>query len=120
MYTSLENPFAMRTTTLLVVCATALLSAQDYSLGPDSQPRDGVPKGIVTRLMLPPGKYYPGTPHNYAIYVPAQYDAARPAPFMVFLDGSGPLGNAQRVPTVFDNLIARGELPPLIGIFVDP
>ncbi|MEO8371064.1 MAG: alpha/beta hydrolase-fold protein [Candidatus Solibacter sp.] len=110
----------MRTTALLVLCAAAGLRAQDYSLGPDSQPREGVPKGVVTRFVLPPGKHYPGTPHNCAIYVPAQYDAAKPAPFMVFLDGSGPLGNAQRVPTVFDNLIAKGDLPPLIGIFVDP
>ena len=50
---------------------------------------DGVPKGTVTRLKLEPGKFYPGTPHNYAIYVPAQYNAAKPAPFMIFLDGSG-------------------------------
>ena len=97
-----------------------LLHAQDYTLGPDSQPRDGVPKGTVTRLKLEPGKFYPGTPHNYAIYVPAQYNAAKPAPFMIFLDGSGSLNNSVRVPVVFDNLIASGDLPPLIGIFVDP
>ena len=39
---------------------------------------------------------------------------------MIYLDGSGALGDSQRVPVVFDNLIARGDLPPLIGIFVDP
>ena len=109
----------MKTLVPLVLSA-ALLSAQDYSLGPDSQPRDGVPKGTVTRLKLEPGKFYPGTPHNYAIYVPAQYNSARPAPFMIFLDGSGSLNNNVRVPVVFDNLIASGDLPPLIGIFVDP
>src|SRR5262249_48499164 len=65
-------------------------------------------------------KFYPGTPHNYAIYVPAQYDAAKPAPFMIFLDGSGALSDNVRVPVVFDNLIAKHDLPPLIGIFVDP
>jgi gluconolactonase len=110
----------MKTLALLVLCAEALLPAQDYSLGPDSQPRDGVPKGTVTRLKLDPGKFYPGTPHNYATYVPAQYNAAKPAPFMIFLDGSGSLNNSVRVPVVFDNLIASGDLPPLIGIFVDP
>lgn len=104
----------------LVLYAAALLPAQDYSLGPDSQPRESTPKGTVTRLKLNPGKFYPGTPHNYAIYVPAQYDAAKPAPFMIFLDGSGSLNNSTRVPVVFDNLIASGDLPPLIGIFVDP
>ena len=110
----------MKTLALLVLSAAALLPAQDYSLGPDSQPRDGVPKGTVTRLKLEPGKFYPGTPHNYATYVPAQYNAAKPAPFMIFLDGSGSLNNSVRVPVVFDNLIASGDLPPLIGIFVDP
>jgi len=74
----------------------------------------------VTRLKLEPGKFYPGTPHNYATYVPAQYDAGKPTPFMIFLDGSGSLNNSTRVSVVFDNLIAKGDLPPLIGIFVDP
>ena len=110
----------MKTLALAVLCAAALAAAEDYSLGPDSQPQPGVPKGAVTKFKLAPGKFYPGTPHNYAIYVPAQYDAAKPAPFMIFLDGSGSLGNNTRVPVVFDNLIAKHELPALIGIFVDP
>jgi enterochelin esterase-like enzyme/sugar lactone lactonase YvrE len=94
--------------------------AQEYSLGPDSQPHDGSPKGTVTKSQLEPGKYYPGTPHTYWVYVPAQYDASKPTPFMIYMDGSGPVGNGQRVPVVFDNLIARHELPPMIGIFIDP
>ncbi len=106
--------------TLVLLAFAAVLNAQDYTLGPDSQPQPGVPKGTVVKHKLDPGKFYPGTPHDYSIYVPAGYDAARPAPFMIFLDGSGALGNAQRVPVVFDNLIAKKDLPPLIGIFVDP
>jgi len=107
----------------LIVLALAGVRAQNpqtYTLGPDSEPHDGVPKGTVTKFVLPPGKYYPGTPHNCAVYVPAQYDPAKPAPFMIFLDGSQAMGNGMRVPIVFDNLIARHDLPPMIGIFVDP
>ena len=104
----------------LLFCAAPLLSAQTYSLGPDSQPQPGVPKGVVTSYKLPPGAFYPGTPHNYSVYVPAQYDPKKPVPFMVFLDGSGFLSNKVRVPVVLDNFIAKHELPPLIGIFVDP
>jgi len=96
------------------------LPAEDSTLGPDSQPQDGVPKGKVTKFVLPPGKSYPGTPHNCAVYVPAQYDAGKPTPFMIFLDGSQALGNSMRVPVVFDNLIAKHDLPPMIAIFVDP
>jgi len=105
---------------LLFALAFSSLPAQEYTLTPDSQPQDGVPKGTVTKFVLPPGKYYPGTPHKCAVYVPAQYDATKPTPFMIFLDGSQALGNAMRVPVVFDNLIAKHDLPPMIAIFIDP
>jgi gluconolactonase len=110
----------MKNIVLAALFAVPLLHCQDYSLGPDSQPQPNVPKGVVTKYTLPPGKYYPGAPHNYSVYVPAQYNASKPAAFMIYLDGSGALGNGQRVPVVFDNLIAKGDLPPLIGIFIDP
>ena len=102
------------------LCLTAGCATGQYVLGPDSQPQDGVPKGAISKHVLAPGKFYPGTPHNYSIYVPAQYDASKPTAFMIFLDGSGALGNQQRVPVVFDNLIAKHDIPPMIGIFVDP
>lgn len=100
--------------------SAVLLQGADYVLGPDSQPQPGVPKGSVTKYQLAPGKFYPGTPHTYSVYVPAQYDAAKPTPFMIYLDGSGALGNGMRVPVVFDNLIFKHDLPPMIGIFIDP
>ncbi len=105
---------------LLLVCALAVSGAEEYTLGPDSEPHHGVPNGTVTKFTLAPGKYYPGTPHNCAVYVPAQYDASKPTPFMIFLDGSQALGDSMRVPVVFDNLIAKHDLPPMIAIFVDP
>jgi sugar lactone lactonase YvrE len=104
----------------LFVWAFMPLCAQEYTLGPDSQPQDGVPKGTVTPFVLKPGKYYPGTPHNCSVYVPAQYDAGKPTPFMIFLDGSQALSDGVRVPTVLDNLIAKHDLPPMIAIFIDP
>ena len=105
---------------VLLTFAALGLHAQDYTLGHDSQPQDGVPKGTVTKFTLTPGKDYPGTPHNCAIYVPAQYDASKPTPFMIFLDGSQALGDSLRVPVVLDNLIAKHDLPAMIAIFVDP
>ena len=105
---------------LLLVSSCGLFHAEDYTLGPDSEPHDGVPKGTLTKFVLAPGKDYPGTPHNCAVYVPAQYDASKPTPFMIFLDGSQALGNSMRVPVVLDNLIAKHDLPVMIAIFVDP
>ncbi len=114
------NFWWVRWVVVVIVFAAVSLRAQSYSLGPDSQPQDGVPKGAVTKHVLAAGVFYPGTPHNYAVYVPAQYDAEKPTAFMVFLDGSGYLGDGIRVPVVLDNLIAKHEVPPMIGIFVDP
>jgi gluconolactonase len=105
---------------VLLAVTSIGLHAEDYTLGPDSQPHDGVPKGTVTKFILAPGKDYPGTPHNCSLYVPAQYDATKPTPFMIFLDGSQALGDSMRVPVVLDNLIAEHDLPPMIAIFVDP
>lgn len=111
----------MKTLLLAIFFAASLLQNQTtYPLGPDSQPQAGVPKGTVTKYKLAPGKIYPGTPHDYSVYVPAQYDASKPIPFMIFLDGSGAANDNVRVPVVFDNLIAKGDIPAMIGIFVDP
>jgi sugar lactone lactonase YvrE len=92
----------------------------DYSLGADSQPQANVLKGTVTPHTLAPGKFFPGTPHNYQTYVPAQYDPGRPLAYMIFLDGTGYAGDNVRVPVVLDNLIARRDLPPMLAIFLDP
>jgi sugar lactone lactonase YvrE len=115
----------MRTLTaagLLAIAVVAVLAQPplDYSLGPDSQPQPDVPKGVLTRHVLAPGKFFPGTPHTYQVYVPAQYEASRPVASMIFLDGSGYAGNNVRVPVVLDNLIAKRDVPPMIAIFVDP
>jgi len=105
---------------LLTTAALGAAAQQSYELGPDSQLQLAAPKGALTKHTLAPGKYFPGAPHNYSLYVPKQYDATKSTPFMIFLDGSGALGGGVRAPIVFDNLIAKGELPPMIGIFIDP
>jgi sugar lactone lactonase YvrE len=106
---------------ILFVISAAFLHGEEYIQGPDSQPHEGVPKGSVTKYELKAGRFYPGTPHTYFVYVPAQYDANKPTAFMIFLDGGyGAMGDDLRVPVVFDNLIAKHDLPPLIGIFIDP
>src|SRR6202161_454766 len=58
-----------------------------YSLGPDSLPQDGVPKGEIRGPFKIDSKAYPGTFHTYWIYVPAQYDPSVPASLMIFNDG---------------------------------
>ena len=96
----------------------SLAHAQTYPLGPDSQVKD-VPHGTIEKAVLPPGLFFPGTPHSYAIYTPANA-GTQPLPYIIFLDGSGYLGDGMRAPVVLDNLIAAKAIPPMIGIFVDP
>ena len=93
-----------------------------YSLGPDSLPREGVPKGEVRGPFKLPSKAYPGVEHSYWVYVPAAYDASREVSLMVFHDGATYLkadGN-YRAQNVLDNLIYRGDIPVMIGAFIDP
>ena len=118
-----------------IICAAASLilisfvtlpvrsgGAEDYVLSADSLPRVGVPKGEVLQRRFVDSQVFPGTERKYWIYVPAQYDAKKPACVMVFQDGGGyvnPNGHS-RVPTVFDNLIHDGSMPVTIGILIDP
>ena len=93
-----------------------------YTLGPDSQRQAGVPQGVVTKYTWSTSTIYPGTTRDYWIYVPAQYTASKPACVMIFQDGGGMVdpNGAWRVPIVLDNLIAKGEMPVTIGVFINP
>ena len=106
---------------LLLLMATGVGGAE-YTLGPDSLPQEGVPTGTVEKRTWDASRIYPGTTHEYRVYVPAQYSDAEPAAVMVFQDGEfyvDPEGLV-RAPTVFDNLIHKGEMPVTIGIFINP
>jgi len=105
----------------LLLLAAGLMCAQEYPLGPDHERHPGVPVGQVTKYTLA-GKVYPGTTRDYWVYVPAQYQASKPASVMVVQDGGGWINETGRfrAPIVFDNLIHQGQMPVTIGIFVNP
>lgn len=106
---------------LLAITAAGGASAEEYTLGPDSQRQPGVPQGAVTHFTWT-SKIFPGTVRDYWVYVPAQYSKDKPACVMVFQDGEGFMkedGRA-RIPIVFDNLIAKHDMPVTIGIFINP
>lgn len=110
----------MRTSLLLIT--VSVLCAQEYKLGPDSQRQPNVPQGKVSKYTFSQSKIFPGSTRDYWIYVPAQYDAAKPACLMVFQDGGGfvPDTGSWRAPVVFDNLIAQKAMPVTIGVFINP
>ncbi|HVQ28866.1 MAG TPA: alpha/beta hydrolase-fold protein [Vicinamibacteria bacterium] len=104
-----------------LVVASAF-AADDYTLGPDSQPQEGVPRGRIEGPFVFKSQVFENTVRQYWVYVPAQYDAAHPAAVMVFQDGHKYVNVEQeyRVPVVFDNLIHKREMPVTIGIFINP
>ncbi len=81
--------------------------------GPDSQVQPGVPAGEVIKGEFSGSRIYPGTWREYSVYVPKQLDRTKPAPVMVFQDGV-----PYNAPVVFDNLIHRKAIPPMVGVFV--
>jgi len=88
-----------------------------YETHPDSREHPDVPKGTVKQMAPWESRLFAGTKRDWWVYVPAQYTADRPAAVMVFQDGAGP---KDFVPTVFDNLIAKHDMPVTVGIFIQP
>jgi enterochelin esterase family protein len=102
--------------------ASPAVMPKRYALGPDSLPRDGVPKGRLEGPFLFQSKVLAGTIRKYWVYVPAQYSPTKPAAVLVFQDGQRAVNpnGVLRVPNVLDNLIAKREIPVIVGIFVTP
>jgi enterochelin esterase family protein len=114
----------MRTLVILLALFAGLAcqAADDYKLGPDSFPQEGVPHGTVIKHTNFHSRIFTNTVRDWWVYVPAQYKAEKPACVMVFQDGGGYVSTngSYRVPTVFDNLIHKKEMPVTIGIFINP
>jgi len=79
------------------------------------QSESSVPKGEVQRYQFDRSKIFPGTERAYWVYVPRQYDPAKPACLYVNQDGI-----QYKAPEVFDELIYKKEMPVVIGVFVTP
>ncbi len=91
---------------ILMMAAVAVLACMGGVTAAESEIITGVFDG---------SKIYPGTEREYKVYVPAQYDGKTPACLYLGLDGI--LYNAT---AVMDSLIASGEMPVTIGVFVQP
>ena len=72
-------------------------------------------RGEVIKFTITDSQIYPGTEREILVYVPQQYDGITPACLLVCMDGI--LYDAT---TVMDNLIASGEMPVTVGVFVNP
>jgi gluconolactonase len=103
----------MKPAPILFSAASALLTLATLVRAADEAASTAVPKGVVTKYTFNDSKIFPGTVRDYWLYVPQQYDPAKPACVYVGQDGVG-----FNTPAVFDRLIASKEMPVTIGIFV--
>ena len=116
----------VRLTFLCCICCAGITSGQGfddfYTLGPDSMPHEGVPKGEINGPHVLPSNVFPGTQHDFWVYVPAQYDPEKPASLMIYQDGQAfkHEGGPIQAQYVMDNLIFRREIPVMIGVFINP
>lgn len=72
-------------------------------------------RGEVIKFIMTESSRYPGTEREILVYIPQQYRDTTPACLLVCMDGI--LYDAT---TVLDNLIANGEMPITIGVFINP
>jgi enterochelin esterase-like enzyme len=117
----------------------------DYLPAPELAVRHGVPQGKVGQFTMisADSRFYPGIarerfgsvdPANprtlivethpqpweraITVYVPAQYQPGRPAPFMVTHDGPKMGEPDMNLPHVLDNLIAAKRVPAMIAVMI--
>lgn len=98
------------------------LHVEHYEMPAEAKPAPDVPVGRQEVFEFSDSKVFPNTVRQVTVYIPAQYDAAKPASLMVWQDGSrhaDPTGG-MRATRVIDTLIAKGEMPVTIGVFIDP
>ena len=88
-----------------------------YETPPDAREQSGVPKGAVKQMPPWKSKIFNGTKRDWWIYVPSQYKPDTAAAVMVFQDGAGA---KDFVPVVFDNVIAKRDMPVTVGVFIQP
>lgn len=94
----------------------------EWTPHPLAVPQENVPKGRIETMPPFESKIFPNTVRNWSIYIPAQCRPDKPAALMVFQDGHdyAKREGRWRVPVVFDNLIAKGTMPPTVAVFLDP
>ena len=80
------------------------------------------PQGTLSPKLTHVSAIYDGMVSEYWTYAPAGYDPAKPAPLMVFQDGSGYLDRKgdHAALNVIDELVATHKIPMMIAVFINP
>lgn len=112
----------------LMLAGTGVLAAEprkpgEYPLTIDSFVQPGVKKGELIGPLEFKSKIIPGnTVRQYWIYVPVGYDPKNPPNLLIWQDAQRalPMHLPLRLNVVLDNLIAKKEIAPTLGVFITP
>jgi enterochelin esterase-like enzyme len=88
-----------------------------YDAPPEATRKPGVPMATLDMFVFNTSKVFPNTSRNVNIFIPAQYVAGTPVPFMVIQDGDEQI-NSFKTNIVMENLIFQKRLPIMAAIFV--
>lgn len=97
---------------ILKPLAGATVSAE-FAATPHLDPL--APKGEIKEFTFAESKIFPGTRRTGSVFIPAQVDPRKPACVYVRQDG---YNRAEKC--VLESLIAAGEMPVTVGVFVRP
>ncbi len=103
------------------VAAATLTIVFLYALGGDGavpargQATPKVPQGTVKTFSFTKSRIFPGTVRNGCVFIPAQIDPAKAACVYVRQDGYNPAEKG-----MLESLIAAGDMPVTVGVFVSP
>lgn len=81
---------------------------------PTLKPEDILP-GTLKQFTFEHSAVFPGTVRDVTVFIPAQYDGAKPTCVYVKTDGFNP-----REKVLMETMIAAKEMPVTIGVFVRP
>lgn len=92
------------------------------AFGPEAYEQPGVPQGRISEKFTSRSKLYEGMTSDYWVYTPAQYDAATPAPVMIWQDGEkySRRDAPNRLLIQLDNLVHQKRIPTAIHVFISP
>ncbi len=76
---------------------------------------ESIPRGVVKHFTFAQSTIYPGTTRQGSVFIPAQYDASKPACVYVKFDGFNAIE-----PNLLETLIAAGQMPVTVGVFIRP
>lgn len=98
----------------------AVTTPGPYAPAAEATARAEVPQGRLLERRFVSRSVFPGVERDVRVYLPAGTRANAAAALMVFQDGSRYLGPEVGMASVFDNLIAAADIPPIVGLFVEP